>query len=167
MASGPRSILPVASDMARNWLLQRRSRADSLYRGVFFSFGVFQAYYAENYLSGYSPSDISWIGTSQAFIVFSGTIVSGPLFDRGYTRALLIAGAVLVTLGLTTASVARQYYSIFLSLGVCTGLGMSCIFIPSVAITPTWFTSKRPIVACIAATGSGVGKVPLISCLES
>jgi hypothetical protein len=29
-----------------------------------------------------SPSTISWIGSLQAFFLFTGTVFGGPLFDR-------------------------------------------------------------------------------------
>jgi MFS family permease len=131
-------------------------------RGVVLSYGVFQNYYAETYLSDFSPSDISWIGTVQGFLLFGGGIFSGPLFDRGYLRALLIAGTIFTTVGLMTASVAQHYYSIFLSLGLCTGIGSSLLFAPSVAVLGTYFTSKRQIAGGMAAAGGGIGKFSII-----
>jgi MFS family permease len=128
------------------------------------SFGIFQDFYKENYLSEYSPSDIAWIGTTQGFLLFGAGVLSGPLFDRGYLRELLIAGSVLLTVGLMTASVARDYYSIFLSLGVCTGIGMSLLFTPCVAIIGTYFTTKRAIAAGTSAAGGGVGKCSTALC---
>jgi MFS family permease len=132
----------------------------ALYRGVVVSFGVFQEFYAQNYLKDYSPSDISWIGTIQGFLLFGAGSLSGPLFDRGYLRELVIAGASLITVGLMTASVARNYYSIFLSLGLCNGFGCSLLFTPSVAVIGTYFTTKRHIATGISAAGGGVGEFP-------
>lgn len=34
------------------------------------SFGVFQGYYEEHYLSSYSSSEIAWIGGIQQFLLF-------------------------------------------------------------------------------------------------
>jgi hypothetical protein len=90
--------------------------------------------------------------------VFGAGIFSGPLFDRGYLRELLISGTILVTVGLMTASVAEHYYSIFLSLGLCTGVGTSLIFTPSIAIVGTYFSTKRQIASGISAAGGGIGK---------
>ena len=123
------------------------------------SFGVFQEYYSHEFLRDYSPSTIAWIGTVQGFLLFGAGSLSGPLFDRGYLRELLIAGTALVTVGLMTASVARHYYSIFLSLGLCNGIGCSLLFTPSVAIIGTYFTTKRHIAGGISAAGGGVGKL--------
>jgi MFS family permease len=129
----------------------------TLDRGIVTSFGLFQDYYKQTYLKEYSPSDIAWIGTVQGFLLFGAGIFSGPLFDRGYLRELLIAGTMFMTIGLLTASVARHYLSIFLSFGLCTGIGMSLLFTPSVAVIGTYFTSKRAVATGFSAAGGGVG----------
>ncbi|KAJ3524793.1 hypothetical protein NMY22_g10853 [Coprinellus aureogranulatus] len=48
------------------------------------SFGVFQDYYTRIYLSEASPSAISWIGSISAFLSIALSLVTGPLYDRGY-----------------------------------------------------------------------------------
>jgi len=125
------------------------------------SFGVFQTYYQENYLSNLNPSDIAWIGTIQAFFLFFVTVLSGPMFDRGHLRLLLIVGTLFLVVGIMTTSVAKQFYSIILSLGVCTGIGMGCLFAPSIAIVGTYFTTKRAIASGLSAAGGGVGMLIL------
>lgn len=161
MASGSWDVLSLVRDMVSHSPSILHD-ANDVHRGVVLSFGIFQTYYAQNYLSEYTPSDIAWIGTMQAFLLFFAGVFSGPLFDRGYLRSLVVAGTVLITVGLMTASVARHYYSIFLSLGLCTGLGMSCLFTPSVAVIGTYFTTKRPIAAGISASGGGLGMLQLL-----
>jgi hypothetical protein len=46
------------------------------------SFGVFQAHYMRYQLRDYSPNDISWIGSTQGFLVFASGAIGGPIFDR-------------------------------------------------------------------------------------
>lgn len=43
---------------------------------------VYETYYLQKLLSGYSPSDVAWIGSIQAFAQFSVTLFSGPISDR-------------------------------------------------------------------------------------
>lgn len=45
-------------------------------------FRVYETYYLQTFLSGYSPSDVAWIGSIQAFAQFSATLISGPVTDR-------------------------------------------------------------------------------------
>lgn len=49
------------------------------------SAGVFQAYYASNKLEHLKPGTISWIGSTHLMICFSLGLVSGSLFDRGWS----------------------------------------------------------------------------------
>ncbi|KAI6134823.1 hypothetical protein EV401DRAFT_1108464 [Pisolithus croceorrhizus] len=48
------------------------------------SFGVYQAYYTQHYLTNQSPSAISWIGSTNAFLFDTVGLASGRLYDLGY-----------------------------------------------------------------------------------
>ncbi|ROW07539.1 hypothetical protein VPNG_07075 [Cytospora leucostoma] len=127
--------------------------------GLIITFGVFQSYYQNHLLSHYSPSQISWIGTIQAFLLVEVGIISGPLYDHGHLRYLIAAGAFFLVLGMMMTSLAKDYYSIFLSLGVCTGLGMGFVFFPGITSISTYFTTRRGLANGIAASGSALGAV--------
>ncbi|KAL8818809.1 MAG: hypothetical protein Q9191_007858 [Dirinaria sp. TL-2023a] len=127
--------------------------------GVINAFGVYQAYYSTSLLSHETASAISWIGTLQGFLIFLVGILTGPIFDRGYFRHLILAGTFLVVFGLMMTSVGRTYYQIILSHGVCVGLGTGCLFVPSIAIVVTYFTSKRALMTGITASGGSIGGV--------
>lgn len=45
-------------------------------------FRVYETYYLQTFMKGYSPSDVAWIGSIQAFTQFSATLISGPVTDR-------------------------------------------------------------------------------------
>lgn len=123
------------------------------------SFGVFQSYYENHLLTNYSSSSISWIGTMQAFFLIEIGVITGPLYDQGYLRYILATGTVLLSLGVMMTSIATEYYSVFLSLGVCSGVGMGCMFFPGVTSINTYFNKKRGVASGIAALGSGVGAI--------
>lgn len=123
------------------------------------SFGVFQSYYEDHLLTNVSSSAISWIGTIQAFFLIEIGIITGPLYDRGYLRQILATGVVLLTLGIMTASIATSYYAVFLSMGVCTGIGMGCMFFPGITSINTYFSTRRGLAGGVAALGSGVGAI--------
>ncbi|KAI0544079.1 major facilitator superfamily domain-containing protein [Xylaria curta] len=127
--------------------------------GTLNTFGVFQTYYQETFLSSYSPADISWIGTVQGFLLIVVGVLSGPFYDLGHLKLLIFVGTALIVLGLLTASVAYNYYSIFLSIGVAIGLGSGCLFVPSIAIVSTYFTTKRPLATGITSSGGSIGGV--------
>ncbi|GLA55680.1 hypothetical protein AnigIFM63604_002624 [Aspergillus niger] len=127
--------------------------------GIINTFGVYQSYYETSLLRDYSPSSIAWIGTVQSFLLLSLGIIVGPIFDRGYIKFLIIAGTFLIVFGLMMTSLSKEYYQFFLAHGVAVGLGSGLLFIPSVAIPVTYFTSRRAVAMGIAASGGSVGAV--------
>jgi hypothetical protein len=46
-------------------------------------------FYELDLLSSYSSSNISWIGSTQAFLMFLMSVVAGPIFNAGYLNFLL------------------------------------------------------------------------------
>ncbi len=80
--------------------------------GLVNAFGDFQHFYETKYLTSYTSSEISWIGTVQAsFTLFIGAL-AGPLFDRGYFMLTLkVAGTILV-FSWMMLSLASQYYQV-------------------------------------------------------
>ena len=128
-------------------------------RGIINSFGAFEAYYKNEPLRGRSSSSISWIGTFQGFLLLFFGIVGGPLFDKGWYRLLISGGALLTVFGMMMTSLSTQYYELFLAQGVCVGLGTAVLFLPSVALTAQYFSTKRALATGIVASGGSVGAV--------
>ena len=122
------------------------------------TFGVYQSYYEVTLLPNYSASSISWIGTVQGFLLLMAGIVVGPIYDKGYLRSLLVAGSFLVVFGLMMTSLATEYYQVFLAHGLAVGFGCACLFLPSIAIVATYFTSRRALATGITASGGSIGE---------
>lgn len=131
------------------------------------SYGLFEAYY----LSPVSPfptltsSAWAWPGSVQICFFFLLGTVSGRLFDAGYYRPTVIFGLSLQVLGAFTASVSKNYVQIFLSQGLCHGIGSGLVLCPTVGLLSTYFSKRRSLAIALAAGGSGTGGVvfPLIS----
>lgn len=123
--------------------------------GVINSFGLFETYYTK--LLDKDPSDIAWIGSFQIFLLFFVGTLTGRLTDAGYFKHLLVLGSILQLVGIFTTAQATQYWQIFLSQGVCMGLGNGCIFCPCLATLSTYFSKKRSLAIGIAAMGSATG----------
>lgn len=123
------------------------------------AFGVFQTYYETNLLQDQSPSNISWIGSIQAFLLLIVGVVTGPAYDAGYFRALIGAGTFLIPFGFMMTSLCSEYWQVMLAQAVCIGLGNGCLFIPSVAILPQYFSTRKALANGIAASGSSLGGV--------
>ncbi|KAE9369062.1 MFS general substrate transporter [Stipitochalara longipes BDJ] len=119
------------------------------------SFGVFQTYYVTSLHE--SPSNISWIGTMQIFLLFFIGTFTGRLTDAGYFRIVFLTGSILSVLGLFMASLSTTYWQLFLAQGLCCGLGNGCIFCPALSLLSTYFSKKRGLAIGLAATGSATG----------
>ncbi|KAJ5690172.1 Major facilitator superfamily domain general substrate transporter [Penicillium macrosclerotiorum] len=127
--------------------------------GVVNTFGVFQSYYEDILLLKYSASSISWIGTVQGFLLLMAGIIVGPIFDKGHLRPLLLLGTFLVVFGLMMTSLSTKYYQVFLAQGLVVGVGCAFLFLPSVAVVATYFTSRRALATGITAAGGSIGSV--------
>lgn len=129
------------------------------HRGTVNTYGAFQAYYELGLLKDQSNSDISWIGAIQAFLLLLIGVITGPLYDSGHFYVLILTGSALIVVGFMTLSVCTSYWQVLLAQAFCIGLGNGCLYIPSVAIIPQYFSSRRPIATALAASGSSLGGV--------
>lgn len=127
--------------------------------GILNSFGVYQTYYETAILASTSPSNISWVGSLQAFLLILTSCISGPLFDAGYFRALTLFGSFMVVFGMMMTSIATEYWQVMLALAFCVGIGGGCIFVPGVSVMPAYFSTNRALATGIATSGSSLGGV--------
>lgn len=123
--------------------------------GFINSFGVFQTYYVT--ALGRSPSDVAWIGSIQVFLLFFVGTFTGRLTDAGYFHSVFITGSILSVLGLFMASLSTTFWQLFLSQGVCCGLGCGCLFCPALSQLSTYWSTRRSLAIGIAAAGSATG----------
>ncbi|KIX03798.1 uncharacterized protein Z518_07351 [Rhinocladiella mackenziei CBS 650.93] len=127
--------------------------------GFTFAFGAFQSYYALHLHPSHSASSISWIGTIQSFLLIIVGVISGPLFDLGYYKTMILAGSFLTIFGIMMLSLSIEYYQILLSQGICVGLGCGLLYVPSLALVSGSFTTKRAIAVGVATCGIAVGGI--------
>ncbi|KAG1888560.1 major facilitator superfamily domain-containing protein [Suillus subluteus] len=123
------------------------------------SFGVYQDFYTQYYLTNQTSSAISWIGSFNMFLLTAVGIVSGSLYDRGYFYHLMIAGSLLQSFSLFMLSLSKpdQYYQIFLAQGLGSGIAAGLMFVPSTAVVAHYFRRKRTLVLTFVASGSSLG----------
>lgn len=123
--------------------------------GFINTFGVFQTYYVT--ALGRPPSDISWIGSIQIFLLFFIGTLTGRVTDAGYFRPVLLLGSAFQVVGIFTSAQATQYWQLFLSQGICMGIGNGCLFCPTMAVLSTYFARKRMFAIGVAACGAATG----------
>jgi MFS family permease len=81
----------------------------------------------------------------QAWLLIVIGVLSGPLFDLGYFRSMLLVGNFLVVLGIMMLSLSTTYWQVFLSQSVCMGCGAGLLYIPSLAMVGVWFSKVRSV----------------------
>ncbi|KAM7199219.1 MFS general substrate transporter [Naviculisporaceae sp. PSN 640] len=121
------------------------------------TFGVYQLHYKTTL--NLPAAQISWIGSLQTFLTFALCTPSGRLADAGYIRSTLAVGLILAVSGTFLTSFASTYWQIFLSQGVCTGLGLGIIFMPPMSVLSSYFVRNRAFALAVAATGTSIGGV--------
>jgi MFS family permease len=134
-------------------------------RGIANTYGAFQTYYQGALLDDQTPSRISWIGSIQAFLLnFAGGFLTGPIYDAGYMRELIYVGTVTGVFGMMMTSICKQYWQFVLAQGVTVGLGAGCLLLPSVAVMPAYFKTRRALATGIGASGSSIGTFSACIC---
>lgn len=91
-------------------------------------------------------------------VLIMGTI-SGPVFDRGYLKSLIVTGTLLITFGHMMLSLCTTFWQSLLAQGFTIGLGAGCLYVPSLAIMPSYFSTRIGLAIGIAASGSSTGGI--------
>ncbi|KAI9732478.1 MAG: hypothetical protein M1818_007516 [Claussenomyces sp. TS43310] len=126
--------------------------------GVNSSYGIFLAYYlSHDYYPGATALQYGFVGSLSISIALCVSPLATITTGRYGTRTTLAIGIVLETAALLGASWAHRIWQLFLSQGVCFGMGMGFLFVGSVGIIPQWFTKRRSFANSIGTSGSGIG----------
>ncbi|KAG1789941.1 major facilitator superfamily domain-containing protein [Suillus plorans] len=140
--------------------------------GYVSSYGVYQDFYTRIYLANQPPEytytlesvvsvTVRWIGALTSFLADSVTLISGPLYDRGWFYQLMIVGSALQSISLFALSLAKpgQFYLIFIVQGILSGIGMGITYGPCMAVISQHFSKRRTLVMSLVASGSPMGAV--------
>lgn len=121
--------------------------------------GIFQNYYQTHQLRDKSSSQIAWISSLQIFVMFFPGPIVGYLFDNHGPTYILMVGTLFHVFGLMMTSLCKEYYQFVLAQGLCSPLGLNCIFNAAIGSLPTWFLKKRGLAYGVTAAGSGLGGI--------
>ncbi len=90
-------------------------------------------------------------------LLIVGGCITGPIFDAGYLRALVIVGSFAAVFGMMMTSICQEYWQVVLAQGIIVGFGAGCMLLPSVAVMPQYFTKRKAFATGIGAAGSSLG----------
>lgn len=120
---------------------------------------MYQTYYESGERWSANSSNISWIGSIQSLMVLLIGAFTGPVYDRGYLRVLLVTGAILIVFGHMMLSLTHTFWQALLAQGFVVGMGGGMLFVPAVAIMPTYFSTRIGLAIGLAASGSSTGGI--------
>ncbi len=91
----------------------------------------------------------------------------GRLMDRRGPRVVMEMGVGLVATGLLLATLVRQPWHLYVTLGVLVGGGSICLSYTGQALfLPNWFVRRRGLAMSVAFSGVGAGSIILLPWLQ-
>jgi MFS family permease len=92
----------------------------------------------------------------------------GRLMDRRGPRVVMEMGVGLMAVGLMLATLVRQPWHLYATLGVLVGGGSVCLGYTGQALfLPNWFVRRRGLAMSVAFAGVGVGSIILLPWLQT
>ena len=118
--------------------------------------------------TGWSRAGVSSAATLSFLFMGAGGFAWGALNDRYGSRPVVLAGAVLLGLGLVLASRAATPLQFILAYGVLVGLSGGSFFVPMMTAVSAWLPNNRAIAVSLVSAGVGVAPMtvsPLVALL--
>jgi MFS family permease len=92
----------------------------------------------------------------------------GRLIDRRGPRIVVEAGIATMGAGLLLATLAREPWQLYLTLGAMCGGGVNCFtYVTHSTFLPNWFVRRRGLAISIAFSGVGIGSITILPWLQS
>jgi len=123
--------------------------------GAAYSFGPFFQSLRDEF--GATRREIALIFSLTGFLYFLLGVVSGPLADRIGPRRVILAGGVLLGVGMLLAALTQELWQVYLTYSLCVGTGVGLTYVPAVGAVQRWFVRRRGFASGLAVAGIGLG----------
>jgi MFS family permease len=127
--------------------------------GAMFSLAVFLRSITE--ATGWSNTAVSTAMTLNFLAMGAAGFGWGWLSDRIGPRIVVVAGAVLLGLGLFLASRAQSPLQFQLAFGLLVGIAVGSFFTPMIAAVMGWITEHRGLAVSLVSVGVGVAPMTM------
>ncbi|MBD8872922.1 MFS transporter [Rhodanobacter sp. DHB23] len=127
--------------------------------GAMFSLPVFLRSIARD--TGWSMTGISAAMTLAFIAMAFGSMAWGSLSDRIGTRAVVMAGAVLLPASVALASRAPSLPVFQLVFGLAVGGSTAAVFAPMMACVTGWFDTHRSLAVSLVSAGMGMAPMTM------
>ena len=105
---------------------------------------------------GWSRSGVSAAVTIDFLAMGLAAFFWGALSDRFGTRIVVLAGSVLLGIGLVSASMAATLWQFQLLFGVLIGVAAGAFYAPMMAVASAWIEHQRSLAVSLVSAGMGV-----------
>jgi MFS family permease len=149
---------PQEETQISRWLAIAAASA-ILFIGVGYTntFGVFESYYQRTLFPNEAPDKLILIGSIAASLYFILGAVTGRFADLvGYGTSLFIGSGLMVG-AMFSASVSTKLWQLFLSQGLCFGLGVAFVYPPATTISRQYFGRRHGVANGIVVSGGALG----------
>ena len=127
--------------------------------GTMMSLAVFLQPLSET--MGWSHAGISGAATLDFLAMALAAFFWGTMSDRFGTRIVVLAGSILLGIGLIAASQAQSLWQFQLSFGVVVGIAAGSFYAPMMAIASAWIEKQRSLAVALVSAGMGVAPVTI------
>ena len=127
--------------------------------GAMFSLAVFLRPITES--TGWSTTAVSTAMTLNFLAMGAAGFGWGALSDRIGPRPVVLAGAILLGLGLFLASRAQSPLAFQVSFGLLVGIAVGSFFSPMIAAVMGWITEHRGLAVSLVSVGVGVAPMTM------
>jgi MFS family permease len=110
---------------------------------------------------GWSRAGVSGAATLDFLCMGLAAFFWGTLSDRFGTRIVVLAGSVILGLGLTGASQAQSLWQFQLLFGGLIGIAAGSFYAPMVAIASAWIEKHRSLAVSLVSAGMGVAPLTI------
>ncbi len=110
--------------------------------------------------TGWSRAGVSSAMTIGFLVMGAGGFGWGALNDRYGSRPVVLAGSILLGLGLVLASRAASQTQFMLAYGLIVGLSAGSFFVPMMTAVSAWLPRNRSL--AVSLVSAGVGVAPMI-----
>ena len=111
--------------------------------------------------TGWSVSGVSAAATIDFLAMGFAAFFWGALSDRFGTRIVVLAGAVLLGIGLVGASQATSLWQFQFFFGVLIGIAAGSFYAPMVAVASAWIEHRRSLAVALVSAGMGVSPLTI------
>src|SRR6516225_2206142 len=111
--------------------------------------------------TGWSRAGISAAVTLNFLCMGFAAFFWGALSDRFGTRIVVLAGSLLLGLGLVTASQAQSLWQFQLLFGILIGVAVGSFYAPMVAVASAWIEKHRSLAVALVSAGMGVAPLTI------